>query len=404
MGHGHERGTVLSWHKAVGDSVTEDEPLAEVEAEKVEETLESPATGTLSEILVNEGDTVEVRTVVAVIETSLTGAFTQRNRGSTAMDELSLPFDVVVVGAGVNGLGIARDAALRGLRVALLEQDDICSGVSAWSGRLVHGGLRYLEHRDFALVRESLRERELLFRLAPHLVKPVRLLMPFYSHNRRSPKLIRLGMVLYDALSFDKKTARHEILSHDGIRARFTGIGTDGLTGSAVFTDGQVEYAERLCVELGVAAAGDGAVHPHQGPCGGAAAGERPRGRRPVPRPVAGRRRRAARRAGARGPQRRRPVDRPHLPHRRSAAATAQRRHQGQPPHRRSVPGRADRRRLLRVQGRRAARAGHPLDGPLHARYDGHPVRRRPGPRALRHRRDGLHPRRGQHAGTGGET
>ena len=176
------------------------------------------------------------------------------------MDELSLPFDVVVVGAGVNGLGIARDAALRGLRVALLEQDDIGSGVSAWSGRLVHGGLRYLEHRDFALVRESLRERELLFRLAPHLVKPVRLLMPFYAHNRRPPWMIRLGMVLYDGLSFDKKTGRHEILDKAGITARFTGIGTDGLTGSAVFTDGQVEYAERLCVELAVAAAGDGAV------------------------------------------------------------------------------------------------------------------------------------------------
>jgi glycerol-3-phosphate dehydrogenase len=176
------------------------------------------------------------------------------------VDELSLPFDVVVVGAGVNGLGIARDAALRGLRVALLEQDDLCSGVSAWSGRLVHGGLRYLEHRDFALVRESLRERELLFRLAPHLVKPVRLLMPFYAHNRRPPWMIRLGMVLYDGLSFDKKTGRHEILDRAGITARFTGIGTDGLTGSAVFTDGQVEYAERLCVELAVAAAGDGAV------------------------------------------------------------------------------------------------------------------------------------------------
>ena len=102
------------------------------------------------------------------------------------MDELSAdPSTSIVVGAGVNGVGIARDAALRGLRVALLEQDDICSGVSAWSGRLVHGGLRYLEHRDFALVRESLRERERLFRLAPHLVKPVRLLMPFYAHNRR---------------------------------------------------------------------------------------------------------------------------------------------------------------------------------------------------------------------------
>jgi glycerol-3-phosphate dehydrogenase len=137
------------------------------------------------------------------------------------MDELSLPFDVVVVGAGVNGLGIARDAALRGLRVALLEQDDLCSGVSAWSGRLVHGGLRYLEHRDFALVRESLRERELLFRLAPHLVKPARLLMPFYAHNRRPPWMIRLGMVLYDGLSFDKKTGRHEILDKAGITSAF---------------------------------------------------------------------------------------------------------------------------------------------------------------------------------------
>ncbi|WP_222710919.1 glycerol-3-phosphate dehydrogenase/oxidase [Quadrisphaera setariae] len=175
-------------------------------------------------------------------------------------DPLALPFDLVVVGAGVNGVGIARDAALRGLRVALLEQDDICSGVSAWSGRLVHGGLRYLEHYDFALVRESLRERETLFRLAPHLVKPVRLIMPFYAHNRRPGWLIRVGMALYDVLSFDKKSQSHEVLGLEKLQRRFTGIGRDGLSGAAVFTDGQVEYAERLCVELAVAAAGDGAV------------------------------------------------------------------------------------------------------------------------------------------------
>lgn len=176
------------------------------------------------------------------------------------LDTLSSTFDVVVIGAGINGVAIARDAALRGLRVVLLEQDDICSGVSAWSGRLVHGGLRYLEHRDFGLVRESLRERERLFVQAPHLVKPVRLLMPFYAHNRRPGWMIRFGMIAYDALSFDKKSARHEILSEPQTRQRFTGIGTDGLSGAAVFTDGQVEYAERLCVELAVAAAGDGAV------------------------------------------------------------------------------------------------------------------------------------------------
>lgn len=169
------------------------------------------------------------------------------------------PYDVIVVGAGINGLGIARDAALRGLRVVVLEQDDLCSGVSAWSGRLVHGGLRYLEHRDFALVRESLRERERLFRLAPHLVKPQRLIMPLYRHNRRPAWLIRLGMIAYDVLSFDKRTNRHEVLSASATRARFDGIATDGLTGAVVFTDGQVEYAERLCVEVALAAVGDGA-------------------------------------------------------------------------------------------------------------------------------------------------
>ncbi len=176
------------------------------------------------------------------------------------MDDLRIPFDLVVVGAGINGLGIARDAAARGLRVVLLEQDDICSGVSAWSGRLVHGGLRYLEHRDFALVRESLRERERLFRLAPHLVKPKRLLMPLYSHNQRPAWMIRLGMIAYDVLSFDKRTGRHEVLKPEATVRRFTGISKQGLGGAAVFTDGQVEYAERLCVEVAVAAAGDGAV------------------------------------------------------------------------------------------------------------------------------------------------
>ena len=185
--------------------------------------------------------------------------YMQAERGID-VEELTIPFDLVVVGAGINGLGIARDAAVRGLRVALLEQDDICSGVSAWSGRLVHGGLRYLEHRDFALVRESLRERERLFRLAPHLVKPLRLIMPFYSHNRRPAWMIRIGMIAYDLLSFDKRTGRHQILNTEATLDRFPGIARDGLRGAAVFTDGQVEYAERLCVEVAVAAVGDGAI------------------------------------------------------------------------------------------------------------------------------------------------
>ncbi|MGS0685478.1 FAD-dependent oxidoreductase [Nakamurella sp. GG22] len=170
------------------------------------------------------------------------------------------PFDVIVVGAGINGIGIAQDAALRGLRVALLEQDDLCSGVSAWSGRLVHGGLRYLEQYDFGLVHESLSERERLFRLAPHLVKPVPLMVPIYKHNRRPGWLVELGMITYDALSLRKTPPTHRFLTRNRTERRFGGASEDGLSGSVVFYDGQVENAERLCVELAVDAQAAGAV------------------------------------------------------------------------------------------------------------------------------------------------
>ncbi|GAA2001601.1 glycerol-3-phosphate dehydrogenase/oxidase [Nakamurella flavida] len=170
------------------------------------------------------------------------------------------PFDVIVVGAGINGVGIAQDAALRGLRVVLVEQDDLCSGVSAWSGRLVHGGLRYLEQYDVGLVYESLNERERLFKLAPHLVKPKPLMVPVYKHNRRPGWMVELGMIAYDALSLRKTPPYHRALSKKKTTARFTGVGTDGLSGSVVFYDGQVENAERLCVELAVDAAAAGAV------------------------------------------------------------------------------------------------------------------------------------------------
>lgn len=172
----------------------------------------------------------------------------------------SIPFDLIVVGAGINGAGIARDAASRGLRVALLEKEDIASGTSSWSGRLIHGGLRYLEQRDVRLVRESLREREHLFRLAPHLVKPVPFMMPFYGQNKRPPWMVRAGMIAYDALSLDKSTPRHKILSRKETLERFPGMEHRDLHGAAVFMDGQVVWAERLCVETVLAAHSDGAA------------------------------------------------------------------------------------------------------------------------------------------------
>jgi glycerol-3-phosphate dehydrogenase len=171
-----------------------------------------------------------------------------------------VPFDLIVIGAGINGAGIARDAAARGLRVALVEKEDIGSGTSSWSGRLIHGGLRYLEQRDVRLVRESLRERERLFRLAPHLVKPVPLMMPFYGHNKRSRGVIRAGMIAYDALSWDKSVPGHKILSRQETLRRFPDMAPDGLKGSAVFMDGQVVWSERLCVETVLAAHADGAA------------------------------------------------------------------------------------------------------------------------------------------------
>lgn len=170
------------------------------------------------------------------------------------------PFDLIVIGAGINGAGIARDAASRGLRVALVEKEDIASGTSSWSGRLVHGGLRYLEQGDVRLVRESLRERERLFRLAPHLVRPVPLMMPFYSENKRPPWMIRAGMIVYDVLSFDKSPPRHKILSREETLRRFPGMSRKGLAGSAIFYDGQVVWSERLCVETVLAAHADGAA------------------------------------------------------------------------------------------------------------------------------------------------
>src|SRR3954454_20681744 len=90
-------------------------------------------------------------------------------------------YDLIVIGAGINGAGIARDAAMRGLKVLLLDKGDIGGGTSGWSTRLIHGGLRYLEHGELGLVRESLRERDSLLNIAPHLVRPLEILVPVYK-------------------------------------------------------------------------------------------------------------------------------------------------------------------------------------------------------------------------------
>lgn len=109
-------------------------------------------------------------------------------------------YDLVVVGGGINGAGIARDAAGRGLSVLLVEQHDLAAHTSSASSRLIHGGLRYLEHREFALVRKALQEREVLLTAAPHLIRPLRLVLP-HAAGQRPAWLIRLGLFLYDHLA-----------------------------------------------------------------------------------------------------------------------------------------------------------------------------------------------------------
>jgi glycerol-3-phosphate dehydrogenase len=168
-------------------------------------------------------------------------------------------FDVIVIGAGINGAGIARDAAMRGLKVLLLDKGDIGGGTSSWSTRLIHGGLRYLEHGEFRLVRESLRERACLMNMAPHLIRAIPMVVPIYKGARRGLWTMRAGMLAYDVLSFDKTLPHHQMLSRAEALRKLPGLKPDGLVGAAVYYDAQVEFAERLVLENALSAIEKGA-------------------------------------------------------------------------------------------------------------------------------------------------
>ena len=169
-------------------------------------------------------------------------------------------FDLAVIGAGINGAGIARDAALRGMREVVLEQNDLSSGTSAASSRLIHGGLRYLEYGEIPLVYESLHERRHLRQIAAHLVKPLRINIPVYSSAKRGPLLIRLGMLAYDLLSMHKRMPKHDMLSRDEMMSAAPGLNSVGLRAGARYFDAQVTFAERLVLENLLAARSAGAT------------------------------------------------------------------------------------------------------------------------------------------------
>src|SRR5215831_14633428 len=124
-------------------------------------------------------------------------------------------FDLLILGSGITGAGVALDAALRGLRVALIDKGDFASGTSSISTKLVHGGLRYLEYGQLALVYEALHERRRLLRNAPHLVWPLRFVIPFYAGARVPPWKWRAGLLLYDLLA-GPANLRHSRALHPG--------------------------------------------------------------------------------------------------------------------------------------------------------------------------------------------
>ena len=168
-------------------------------------------------------------------------------------------FDLLVIGGGITGCGVARDAAMRGLRVALVERDDWASGTSSRSSRLVHGGVRYLEHGAVGLVFESSRERRTLLRIAPHLVRPLPFTWPVYAGARVPRWKLRAGLALYDALALFRNVNRHQALSRAEVLALEPGLAPAALAGGARYWDAATNDT-RLTLANAVAACEAGAA------------------------------------------------------------------------------------------------------------------------------------------------
>jgi glycerol-3-phosphate dehydrogenase len=169
-------------------------------------------------------------------------------------------FDVIVVGGGITGAGAARDAALRGLSCLLLEKGDFASGVTSKTTRLIHGGLRYLANFEVDLVAEALRERAILRRLAPYLIRPIPILIPIYRGDPHGRPIISLGIHLYDLLSHDKDIPHYFTAGREQTLAGEPRLNAEGLKGSALFYDHQILMPERLVIENIISAREAGAI------------------------------------------------------------------------------------------------------------------------------------------------
>ncbi len=168
-------------------------------------------------------------------------------------------FDLLIIGGGINGAAIANLAAGMGKRIALIEKNDFGSGTSSKSTKLIHGGIRYLEHGEFDLVFESLRERSIQLKSAPHLVKPLEFLIPIYEDDARPGWMLKLGVFLYDFLSFNHKIRPHRSLKIDEVLQLEPGLKKAGLKGGVIYYDAQMDDA-RLVLENILCARTQGAI------------------------------------------------------------------------------------------------------------------------------------------------
>jgi glycerol-3-phosphate dehydrogenase len=169
-------------------------------------------------------------------------------------------FDLIVIGGGITGAGVARDASLRGLSTLLLEKRDYASGVSSKTTRLVHGGLRYLANFEIDLVAEALRERAILRKQCPYLITPMPILIPIYRGDPHGRAAIAIGVHLYELLSREKDIPHYFTSGRDQTLSLEPRLGRDGLKGSALFYDHQIILPERLVLENIIAARESGAT------------------------------------------------------------------------------------------------------------------------------------------------
>lgn len=168
-------------------------------------------------------------------------------------------YDLLIIGGGITGAGAARDAARRGLKVCLVEQQDLAYGTSSRSSKLVHGGLRYLEQYEFSLVFEAVTERRVLMDIAPHLVNPLGFIFPVYKTSRRGVWTVNLGMWVYDGLSLFRSPKMHRNLSRKAVEKEEPSLRQDGLTGAPLYYDCSTDDA-RLTLESALDATAQGAT------------------------------------------------------------------------------------------------------------------------------------------------